>query len=332
METSAHECPAESADLELLTRDEMRLVNRKIELSLKSDVALINQMGTYIVQAGGKRMRPRLVLISALAHGYQGSQHIDLAAIIEFIHTATLLHDDVVDSSGMRRGRETANAVWGNEAAVLVGDFLYSRSFEMMVDVGEMRVMEILSAATNTIAAGEVMQLLNIGEPDISEQVYMEVINAKTAKLFEAAARLGAVIAQAGSTAELAMARYGAHLGTAFQLVDDLLDYTANADELGKNVGDDLAEGKPTLPLIYAMRDGSDEARNCIREALVCDGVPQSLETIVAAVVDSGAIEKTRQKAAEQVELAIRNLDDLEDSDFKAALLSIALSSVERRW
>ncbi|MDJ0806619.1 MAG: polyprenyl synthetase family protein, partial [Gammaproteobacteria bacterium] len=233
-----------------LIADDMRSVDQLILKRLHSDVVLINQIGAYIVNSGGKRLRPMIVLMAARACGYRSDQHIDLAAIIEFIHTATLLHDDVVDASELRRNRETANAVWGNEASVLVGDFLYSRSFEMMVDVGQMRVMDILSHATNRIAEGEVLQLLNVHNPDTTESDYMEVIKRKTATLFEAGARLGGVISGANAEQERAMSEYGLHLGIAFQLVDDALDYNSSNQDIGKNIGDDLAEGKPTLPLI----------------------------------------------------------------------------------
>lgn len=331
-----------SQDLEQLTAVPMQAVNQRIEQALQSDVSLISQMGAYIIGAGGKRLRPRLVLISALAHGYEGDQHANVAAIIEFIHTATLLHDDVVDSSVMRRGRDTANAVWGNEAAVLVGDFLYSRSFEMMVEVGQMRVMEILSAATNTIAAGEVMQLLNVGEADVTEQRYMQVIKAKTAKLFEASTQLGAVLACAGLEQQEAMATYGTHLGIAFQLIDDVLDYTADSEELGKNAGDDLAEGKPTLPLIYAMRDGGPATQKAITAALasateiIVDGATTEpafdLQEIIAMVKDSGAIEHTYELAQLQVQAAIKAVEPLHDSQYKSALIAIAESSIQRRF
>lgn len=324
-----------ASDLHALTDREMQLVNQRIATALQSDVVLINQMGSYIIGAGGKRLRPKLVLASALALGYPGNQHINVAAIIEFIHTATLLHDDVVDSSDMRRGQDTANAVWGNEAAVLVGDFLYSRAFEMMVEVGEMRVMEILSAATNTIAAGEVMQLLNIGEPDIDETRYMEVIEAKTAKLFEAASQLGAILAGSSKELELAMASYGSNLGIAFQLVDDVLDYTADSTELGKNAGDDLAEGKPTLPIIYAMRDGNDETRSLIREVLTSSEQQVSgelLSRIVELVRKSGAIENTYALASKHVQLAINAVAPLPSSPYKDAMIQVVESSLGRRF
>ena len=320
-----------------LISDAMGEVNQKIHASLQSDVVLINQMGQYIIGAGGKRLRPKLTLLSALAQGYQGNHHTNIAAIIEFIHTATLLHDDVVDSSSLRRGRDTANTVWGNEAAVLVGDFLYSRAFEMMVEVGQMRVMEILSAATNTIASGEVMQLMNIGEADVSVQHYMDVIAAKTGKLFEAATQLGSVIASADDDVEQSMARYGTKLGLAFQLVDDALDYTARSDEMGKNVGDDLAEGKPTLPLIYALQSSKPAAAAKIREALLSAQKTGQLEEefiqpVVKLVCESGAIELTIEQAQQQVDLAVKELACLPASPYKEALILIAETSVKRRF
>ena len=325
------------SDAEALISKAMLTVNQKIQSALQSDVVLINQMGQYIIGAGGKRLRPKLVLLSALAQGYEGNHHTNIAAVIEFIHTATLLHDDVVDSSSLRRGRETANTVWGNEAAVLVGDFLYSRSFEMMVEVGQMRVMEILSSATNTIAAGEVMQLMNIGEAEVSVERYMEVIAAKTGKLFEAATQLGSVLAGANSEVEQSMALYGARLGLAFQLIDDALDYTADTDELGKNAGDDLAEGKPTLPLIYALQSASTNTAEQIRDALsqaqaqgqLADEVVQP---IVKMVCDSDAIDRTIQAAQTQVSLAVRDLACLPASGYKDALVAIAEASVARRF
>ncbi len=320
-----------------LIADDMSAVNQNIQQAIQSDVVLINQMGHYIIGAGGKRLRPKLVLLSALAQGYQGSQHTKIAAVIEFIHTATLLHDDVVDSSGLRRGRETANNVWGNEAAVLVGDFLYSRSFEMMVEVGQMRVMEILSSATNTIAAGEVMQLMNIGEAEVSVERYMNVIEAKTAKLFEAATQLGAVLAGADESTEQLMARFGSRLGLAFQLIDDALDYTAKSDDLGKNAGDDLAEGKPTLPLIYAMQTVGGDQAGLIGQALATAQkqgfLPDDqLQPIVDVVCQSGAIEHTIALAQQQVNLAVRDLQCLSPGVYKDALASIAQASVNRRF
>lgn len=323
--------------IERLTDTPMKLVNQRIQRALQSDVVLINQMGSYIIGAGGKRLRPRLVLMSALAHGYDGPHHTNVAAIIEFIHTATLLHDDVVDSSTMRRGQDTANAVWGNEAAVLVGDFLYSRAFEMMVEVGQMRVMEILASATNTIAAGEVMQLLNVGEADVSEERYMEVITSKTAKLFEAATQLGAVLAGTSAEVETAMTNYGAHLGIAFQLIDDVLDYTADSEELGKNAGDDLAEGKQTLPVIYALRTADNATREDLKAVLAASAQgetvdPSRLAAIITMVKGSGAIEQTVAVAKDHVQQAVDALAVLPESEYKSGLIAIVQSSLQRKF
>ena len=308
---------------------DMQAVNALIQRRLHSEVVLINQLSHYIIGSGGKRLRPLLALLVARACGYQGDKHIDAAAIVEFIHTATLLHDDVVDESDMRRGKQTANNVWGNQAAVLVGAFLYSRSFEMMVDIGSMRVMEILSTATNTIAEGEVLQLLNCRDPDTTEARYMEVIHSKTAKLFEAACQLGAVLAGLNSEQEQAMARYGMHLGTAFQLVDDVLDYTADAAEMGKNVGDDLAEGKPTLPLIIAMQRSAAPTQAILRKA-VEEGGLNELDTIMQAIQQTDAIAYTLQRATRETELAIENLSVLPASDYKQSLENLAWFAIKR--
>ena len=308
---------------------DMQAVNALIQRRLHSEVVLINQLSHYIIGSGGKRLRPLLALLVARACDYQGDKHIDAAAIVEFIHTATLLHDDVVDESDMRRGKQTANNVWGNQAAVLVGDFLYSRSFEMMVDIGSMRVMEILSTATNTIAEGEVLQLLNCRDPDTTEARYMEVIHSKTAKLFEAACQLGAVLAGLSNEQEQAMARYGMHLGTAFQLVDDVLDYTADAAEMGKNVGDDLAEGKPTLPLIIAMQRSAAPIQTILRKA-VEEGGLNELDTIMQAIQQTEAIAYTLQRATQETELAIENLSVLPASDYKQALENLAWFAIKR--
>lgn len=251
-----------------LAADDMAAVNRLIQERLSSEVVLIDQMGHYIVNSGGKRLRPLLVLLAARAAGYHGDHHIKLAAVVEFIHTATLLHDDVVDESTLRRGQDTANSIWGNEAAVLVGDFLYTRAFEMMVEVALLPIMQVMARTTNTIAEGEVMQLLNCHDPDVSEARYRDVIYRKTASLFEAACCLGGTIAGLPQAQTDHLAAYGLHLGTAYQLVDDALDYAGKAEEIGKNIGDDLAEGKPTMPLIYAMAHGSAEERQVIREAI----------------------------------------------------------------
>ncbi|HEX19892.1 MAG TPA: octaprenyl diphosphate synthase [Acidiferrobacteraceae bacterium] len=312
-----------------LVAEDMAATDTEILARLQSEVVLINEIGRYIVNSGGKRMRPMIVLLSSRAFAYDGSRHIQLATIIEFIHTATLLHDDVVDASDIRRGEHTANAVWGNETAVLVGDFLYSRAFEMMVEVGSMRVMEILSRTTNIIAEGEVMQLLNCHNPETSEQQYINVIRNKTAKLFSAAAHLGAVIGDQDETIQTAMANYGMHLGTAFQLVDDVLDFSSSRKELGKNIGDDLAEGKPTLPLIYAMRQGTDVERQLIRQAIEDGGLKQ-IDAVLAAIESTGAMTYTAEKAGEEAELARQALAPVPESPFKQALSDLALYSVHR--
>jgi octaprenyl-diphosphate synthase len=313
---------------QLITND-MDSVDRLIIESLKSDVVLINQIGAYIVHSGGKRLRPMIVLMAAQACGYSGSKHIDLAAIIEFIHTATLLHDDVVDGSDLRRNRETANAVWGNEASVLVGDFLYSRSFEMMVGVSEMRVMDILSHATNRIAEGEVLQLLNVHNPETTETEYMEVIKRKTATLFEAGARLGAVIAGVSEQQEQALAEYGLHLGIAFQLVDDALDYDANKSDIGKNIGDDLAEGKPTLPLIQAMRQADEPTRQRLAEIIEKGGLEQ-IDFVMQAIAASDAIAYTQRLARAEAALAKQALTALPETPYRQALADLADFSVAR--
>jgi octaprenyl-diphosphate synthase len=312
-----------------LIADDMGSVDKLIIQRLHTDVVLINQIGAYIVHSGGKRLRPMIVLMAARACGYEGQRHIDLAAIIEFIHTATLLHDDVVDGSDLRRNRETANAVWGNEASVLVGDFLYSRSFEMMVDVGEMRVMDILSHATNRIAEGEVLQLLNVHNPETDEAAYMEVIKRKTATLFEAGARLGGVIAGVPEAQQLALADYGLHLGIAFQLVDDALDYDSSNHEIGKNIGDDLAEGKPTLPLIQAMKQTSEENRARLADIIENGGLDQ-IDYVMRIIGESGAITYTQQLAKAEAEQAKKSLASLPDSAYRQALADLADFSVAR--
>ncbi|PID49841.1 MAG: octaprenyl diphosphate synthase [Proteobacteria bacterium] len=312
-----------------LVDQDMQAVNTLIQQRLHSEVVLINQLSHYIISSGGKRLRPLLALISARACAYEGTRHIDIATIVEFIHTATLLHDDVVDKSELRRGRETANNVWGNQAAVLVGDFLYSRSFEMMVDVGNMRVMQILASATNTIAEGEVLQLLNCHDPNTSEARYMEVIHSKTAKLFEAACQLGAVLAERTSAEEQALASYGMHLGTAFQLIDDVLDYTSSSAELGKNIGDDLTEGKPTLPLIYALQHSEQPTAALLCQAIETGGLEQ-VDLIMQAIHDTGAIGYTIEAAKAEAERAIATLSLLPDSDHKQSLVSLANFAVDR--
>ncbi|MBT3042500.1 MAG: polyprenyl synthetase family protein [Candidatus Thiodiazotropha endolucinida] len=312
-----------------LISDDMDAVDKMIIQQLKSDVVLINRIGAYIVHSGGKRLRPMIVLLAARACGYVGGRHIDLAAIIEFIHTATLLHDDVVDGSDLRRNRETANTVWGNEASVLVGDFLYSRSFEMMVDVGRMPVMDVLSHATNRIAEGEVLQLLNVHNPDTSEAEYMEVIKRKTATLFEAGTRLGGIISEVAEDQQQALADYGLHLGIAFQLVDDALDYNAENTEIGKNIGDDLAEGKPTLPLIQAMKCADQEKRRRLANIIENGGL-EEIDFVMQAIADSDAISYTQQLAHQQAQQAKHALEALPDTPYRQALSSLADFSVAR--
>jgi octaprenyl-diphosphate synthase len=314
-----------------LSCDDMDAVNQLIHARLSSEVALINQMGHYIVNSGGKRLRPLLVLLSARALNYNGSNHIDLAAIIEFIHTATLLHDDVVDASEMRRGKETANAVWGNEASVLVGDFLYSRAFQMMVNVGDMRVMEIMSKATNVIAEGEVLQLLNCGDASTTEARYLEVIHFKTAKLFEAACQLGAIISGSNAKTEKAMADYGMYLGTAFQLIDDVLDYSATSEEMGKNVGDDLAEGKPTLPLIYAMRHGSPAEAAIIKNAIENSDI-ENIDAVIETIHSTGALVYTTAAAQAEAEKAAEAISQLPASPYRDAMYTLTEFSVNRSY
>ncbi len=308
---------------------EREAVDHEIRAKLKSEIALINQLGAYIINSGGKRLRPVIVLLSSKAFGYEGQAHLKLAAIVEFIHTATLLHDDVVDASEMRRGVTTANALWGNEASVLVGDFLYSRAFEMMVEVGDMRVMDILASTTNTIAEGEVMQLLNCNDPDITEASYLDVIRSKTAQLFAASAQLGAVIGDQTPAIEAAMATYGMHLGTAFQLIDDVLDYQADAQALGKNIGDDLAEGKPTLPLIHAMREGTPARRQLLREAIKNGGLDH-IDAVIAAIESTGSIAYTARQAEDEARRAQQALAAIPDSPYKQSLLDLAHFSVHR--
>jgi octaprenyl-diphosphate synthase len=317
-------------EIRLLSQQDMAAVNEHIFSQLNSDVALINQLGIYIVNSGGKRLRPLLAVLAARALGYQGSQHVTLATIIEFIHTATLLHDDVVDESMLRRGKETANAVFGNQASVLVGDFLYTRAFQLMVSLERMRVMQILADATNVIAEGEVLQLMNVNDPDTTEQSYMQVIYCKTARLFEAATELAAVLADKDAATTEAMRQYGLHLGTAFQLIDDVLDYQADVAELGKNIGDDLAEGKPTLPLIHALKHGTETQKMLIREAIMeCNGL-QHLDSIMAAMKDTDAFGYTRRLAEQEAELAKQAIAFLADSPYKEALLTLADIAVER--
>ena len=308
---------------------DIKAVDAVIRDRLYSEVVLVRQVAEYIINSGGKRMRPALVLLAAGALAYRGKHHHDLAAVVEFIHTATLLHDDVVDESALRRGRGTANAMFGNAASVLVGDFLYSRAFQMMVAVDDMRVMRVLSDATNIIAEGEVLQLMNCHDADVDESRYMQVIHYKTAKLFEAAAQLGAILGGADAELERAMAAYGMHLGTAFQLIDDVLDYSGQEAETGKHLGDDLAEGKPTLPLIYVMQHGTPEQAACVRNAIE-QGGRDDFPAVMEAIRQSGALDHARAKAYQEAELARASISQLRASNYKEALLQLPLFAVER--
>jgi octaprenyl-diphosphate synthase len=310
---------------------DMQRVDAVIRERLHSEVVLVSQVSEYIINSGGKRLRPALVLLSAGAMGYTGKHHYELAAVVEFIHTATLLHDDVVDESSLRRGRETANALFGNAASVLVGDFLYSRAFQMMVGVGQMRVMEVLSDATNIIAEGEVLQLMNCNDADISEADYLRVIRYKTAKLFEAAVRLGGILGGADAATEQALAVYGMHLGTAFQLIDDVLDYSGDHETIGKNVGDDLAEGKPTLPLLYLLKHGADDEVKLVRHAIENGGL-EVFDEVLAAVRLSGALDYTRAQARTEVDLALNALAVLPETTYKQQLIRLAEYSVDRAY
>ncbi len=313
-----------------LANDDMQSVNACIGKQLTSDVALINQLGMYIINSGGKRIRPMLTVLAARALDYKGEQHHTLAAIIEFIHTATLLHDDVVDESTMRRGKETANSVFGNQASVLVGDFLYTRSFQMMITLESMKVMSILADATNTISEGEVLQLMNCNDPDTTEQSYFDVIYGKTARLFEAATQLAAVISKADEKTEKAMQLYGMHLGTAFQLIDDVMDYSSDAEDMGKNVGDDLAEGKPTLPLLYAMWHGSSAQSAQIKEAIENNNGMANFDSIMAALQDTGALDYVTKRALVEADKAIEALSVIPESEYKEALVALAHTAVKR--
>ena len=308
---------------------DMQAVDAVIRRQLHSEVVLINQVAEYIIGGGGKRMRPALVLLAAGALGYHGAQHHELAAVVEFIHTATLLHDDVVDESTLRRGRETANTIFGNAASVLVGDFLHSRAFQMMVHVGDMRVMQVLSDATNIIAEGEVLQLMNCHDPEVDEDRYLQVIRYKTAKLFEAAAQIGAIVAGASPVQEASLAAYGMHLGTAFQLIDDVLDYSGEEAETGKHLGDDLAEGKPTLPLIHVMQHGSPAQAKAVRHAIETGG-REDFASVLDAIRTTGALDHTRARAREAARAAENAIDALPASNYKKVLLELSSFAAER--
>ena len=308
----------------------MEAMDEVIRVKLHSDVVLVRQVGEYIINSGGKRLRPALVILSSGAFSYTGKHHHNLAAIIEFIHTATLLHDDVVDASELRRSKATANALFGNATSVLVGDFLYSRSFQMMVEVNNMRIMQVLADATNTIAEGEVLQLINCRDPNVNEENYLQVIRYKTAKLFEAATRLGAILSDVSPEEEESMASYGMHLGTAFQLTDDMLDYSGDYHDTGKNLGDDLAEGKPTLPLIYAMKNGSQEQANIVSKAIQNGGGEGVLESVLKVINETGALDYTRKKAEAESCMATEAISLLPDSQYKKCLLQLAVFAVSR--
>ncbi|TOE83469.1 octaprenyl diphosphate synthase [Vibrio parahaemolyticus] len=316
--------------IQALTADDMAKVNETIQAQLNSDVSLINQLGFYIVSGGGKRLRPLLAILSARALGYQGTGHTMAAAFIEFIHTATLLHDDVVDESDMRRGKATANAAFGNAASVLVGDFIYTRSFQMMTELGSMKILQLMSNAVNVIAEGEVQQLMNCNDPDTTEESYMQVIYSKTARLFESATQIGAILNDAPEHVELALQNYGKYLGTAFQLIDDVMDYTSDGEDMGKNVGDDLAEGKPTLPLLHAMRNTTPENALMIREAIEKANGMERLDEILAVMKEVGSLEYTTQKALEEADKAIAELEVLPESEYKEALITLAHVAVKR--
>ncbi len=314
-----------------LIEKDMQAVDAVIRARLYSDVPLVREIAEYIIAGGGKRMRPALLLLAAGSLGYRGADHHELAAVVEFIHTATLLHDDVVDESKLRRGRDTANAQFGNAASVLVGDFLYSRAFQMMVAQGNMRVMEILAEATNIIAEGEVLQLMNCHNADVGVDEYLRVVRYKTAKLFEASSRLGAVLGEASEELEAGLAAYGMHLGTAFQIVDDILDYSGESGEIGKNLGDDLAEGKPTLPLIHVIRHGTPAQSEMVRTALE-QGGRDAFRDIIEAVQMTGALDASMAVAEAEVERAKASLSALSDSQYKEALIQLAVFAVARRY
>lgn len=318
------------SEINALMADDMTGVNQLIATQLQSDVALVNQLGMYIVNSGGKRLRPLLAVTAARAVNYQGEGHLTLATIIEFIHTATLLHDDVVDASELRRGKETANALFGNEASVLVGDFLYTRAFQLMVTLNSMKVMGILADATNMISEGEVLQLMNCNDPNTTEASYFDVIYGKTGKLFEAATQLGAVLAEQPPAVEVALAAYGRHLGTAFQLVDDLLDYTSNSETMGKQAGDDLAEGKPTLPLLYAMWHGNPDESALLRQAIEQGNGRDLLDQVLDIMKRTGALAYTRDCALKEAALAQEQLIALPDTPYRDALYALADIAVER--
>lgn len=315
-----------------LAKTDMDAVDQAILAQLNSNVPLINQLGLYIISGGGKRIRPLIAVLTAKALGYQGKDHITCAAFAEFIHTATLLHDDVVDESDMRRGKQTANAYFGNAASVLVGDFIYTRAFQMMTSLNSLSVLKVMSDSTNVIAEGEVQQLMNMNDPNISEENYMQVIYSKTARLFEAATQCAALVAGVDEDKITAMQMYGRYLGTAFQLVDDILDYSANAEKLGKNIGDDLAEGKPTLPLLHAMRNGNEQQSALIREAIEQGGKREALDEILTIMAEQKSLDYTMQRAKQEAQKAVDAIAILPESEYKQALISLAYISVDRSY
>ena len=318
--------------IQALAADDMQLVNAEILAQLNSEVPLINQLGFYIISGGGKRIRPLITVLAARALGYQGSKQITTAAFIEFVHTATLLHDDVVDESDMRRGRETANAAFGNAASVLVGDYIYTRSFQMMTSVDSLEVLKVMSAATNALAEGEVQQLMNVNDPNTTEESYMRVIYNKTARLFEAATQCVAIVANADEEIETALKNYGCYLGTAFQLVDDILDYSANALALGKNVGDDYVEGKPTMPLLHSMHHGNEEQANLIHQAIENGGNREDIDQVLSIMAEHKSLDYTMEKAKSEAQKAVDALAVLPESEYKQALISLAYLSVDRAY
>ncbi|MCT8548161.1 octaprenyl diphosphate synthase [Glaesserella parasuis] len=315
-----------------LVKADMQAVDQAILAQINSEVVLINQLGHYIISGGGKRIRPLIAVLAANAVGYKGQEHITCAAFVEFIHTATLLHDDVVDESDMRRGCETANARFGNAASVLVGDFIYTRAFQMMASLCSLDVLQVMSDATNVIAEGEVQQLMNVNNPETTEANYMQVIYSKTARLFEAASQCSAIVSGADQATVIAMRDYGRYLGTAFQLVDDILDYSANAEQLGKNIGDDLAEGKPTLPLLHAMRSGNLQQAALIHEAIEQGGKREALDEILAIMAEHKSLDYTMERAKQEAQKAVDALAILPESEYKQALISLAYLSVDRSY
>lgn len=319
-------------EIQTLIAPDMQKVNEAILAQLNSDVMLINQLGFYIIQSGGKRIRPMIALLAAKALNYQGDESITCAAFIEFIHTATLLHDDVVDESDMRRGNPTANAEFGNAASVLVGDFIYTRAFQLMTQLNSLKILQVMSDATNVIAEGEVQQLMNVNDPDTTESNYMKVIYSKTARLFEVATQSAAIVAKATEAQEKALQEYGRYLGTAFQLVDDVLDYSANAQALGKNVGDDLAEGKPTLPLLHAMQQGNPQQAALIREAIEQGGKREILNEVLAIMAEHRSLDYAMERARAEAQKAVDAIEILPESEYKQALISLAYLSVERNY